>query len=74
MKTKKVNRVNMLKRELENKKIDWSRKLLALISLSKIASDEAFDVLRQYYFNPDPQMRVYAKLAFAEAVMNQKTI
>lgn len=73
MRTKNVNRINILKKMLENKKIDWSRKLLALVSLSKIASNEAFDVLRQYYFNPDPQMRVYAKLAFAQAVMNLKT-
>ena len=60
-------KIHILKRILANKRADWGRKFLALISLAQIASDEAINILQVYYFNPDPKMRVYAKLAFEEA-------
>jgi hypothetical protein len=64
--SKKV-KIGILKKILDDKKADWGKKLLALISLARIASDEAISVLQVYYFDPDPKMKAYAKRAFEEA-------
>ena len=57
----------VLQAMLKNKRVDWIKKLLALMSLAQIASQESLRILDSYCKNPDPQMKIYARLAFAEA-------
>ncbi|OFZ22392.1 MAG: hypothetical protein A3D92_22355 [Bacteroidetes bacterium RIFCSPHIGHO2_02_FULL_44_7] len=52
---------------LKNKKVDWVKKLLALVSLAQMASRDSLRILESYCRNPDPQMKTYARLALAEA-------
>ncbi len=59
--------IKRLEKILDDRKEDWAKKLLALVGLSKVLSWESLDILERYYRNPDPQMKLYAKLAFMQA-------
>lgn len=59
--------IKRLERILEDRKEDWAKKLLALVGLSNVLSKDSFTILERYYRNPDPQMKLYAKLAFMQA-------
>jgi len=60
-------KMTILKRMLNNKKMGWERKLLALLSLAKMASKESLEIIEDYCRNPDPGMKEYARLALGEA-------
>lgn len=59
--------IRWLSRILKNKRASWEKKLLALISLAHIASEESIGILETYNKNPDSEMEVCAKLALDEA-------
>ena len=59
--------IHILRARLNNKKMGWEEKLLALIGLAHIASNESVEILQKYYRNPGSEMKVYAKLALDEA-------
>jgi len=62
-----IKNVWILQAMLKNKKVEWIKKLLALISLAHIASRESVKILENYYKNPDPKMGFYARMALEEA-------
>ena len=59
--------IQRLSRILKNKSASWEKKLLALIGLAHIASEETIKILEHYYKNPDKEMKFYARLALDEA-------
>jgi len=58
--------MSILTRILRNKRINRARKLLALISLARMASKESLAVLETYCRRAAPGLKDYAKLICAE--------
>ena len=61
------NNVQILKRMLTNQKSERIRKLLALISLARMASSASIEVLEEYSEQADVSMKIYVKSALDEA-------
>ena len=62
------NNIWILQKMLMDEKAERIKKVLALISLARMASEESIGVLERYYESAGAGMKVYVKLALDEAI------